>query len=176
MAPHTRASWPSSGRPSSGSDGLVDRGKLGARVFGDPAALARLEAIVHPAVGQAIRARVEASTAPLVVIEAIKLLEAGLARSLCDQVWVALCTRRHQFARLQASRGMSADEVRRRLANQMPAGTDGRPGAPGHPHRRHDRRDRTDGFGRLGRVGARRCLRRSSAARRWPTAKAPRPC
>ena len=103
-----------------GSDGLVDRGKLGARVFGDPAALARLEAIVHPAVGQAIRDRVEASPAPLVVIEAIKLLEAGLAHSLCDQVWVALCTRRHQFARLQASRGMSADEVRRRLANQMP--------------------------------------------------------
>jgi L-amino acid N-acyltransferase YncA len=32
---------------------------------------------------------------------------------------VALCTRRHQFARLQASRGMSADEVRRRLVNQM---------------------------------------------------------
>ena len=61
-----------------------------------------------------------ASTAPVVVIEAIKLLEAGLARSLCDQVWVALCTRRQQFARLQASRGMSADEVRRRLANQMP--------------------------------------------------------
>ena len=103
-----------------GPDGLVDRGKLGARVFGDPAALARLEAIMHPAVGRAIRDRVEASTAPLVVIEAIKLLEAGLARSLCDQVWVALCTRRHQFARLQASRGMSADEVRRRLANQMP--------------------------------------------------------
>ena len=103
-----------------GLEGLVDRGKLGTRVFGDAAALARLEAIVHPAVGQAIRGQVEASSAPLVVIEAIKLLEAGLAHSLCDQVWVALCTRRHQFARLQASRGMSADEVRRRLANQMP--------------------------------------------------------
>jgi dephospho-CoA kinase len=104
-----------------GPDGLVDRGRLGARVFDDPAALTRLEAIVHPAVGQAIRARVDASTAPLVVIEAIKLLEAGLARSLCDQVWVALCTRRHQFARLKAGRGMNADEVLRRLANQMPA-------------------------------------------------------
>jgi dephospho-CoA kinase len=102
-----------------GSEGFVDRGLLGARVFGDPAALARLETIVHPAVGQTIRARVEASPAPLIVIEAIKLLEAGLARSLCDQVWVSLCTRRHQFARLHASRGMSADEVRRRLANQM---------------------------------------------------------
>ena len=39
-----------------GSDGLVDRGKLGARVFDDPAALARLEAIVHPAVGRVIGA------------------------------------------------------------------------------------------------------------------------
>jgi dephospho-CoA kinase len=103
-----------------GAEGLIDRGLLGARVFGDSAALARLEAITHPAVGQTIRARVDASTAPLIVIEAIKLLEAGLARLLCDQVWVALCTRRHQFARLQASRGMSADEVRLRLANQMP--------------------------------------------------------
>jgi dephospho-CoA kinase len=103
-----------------GPDGAIDRGKLGARVFADPAALARLEAIVHPAVGGAIRERVAASTAPLVVIEAIKLLEAGLARSLCDQVWVALCTRRQQYARLKASRGMSADEVRRRLARQMP--------------------------------------------------------
>jgi dephospho-CoA kinase len=103
-----------------GAAGAIDRGKLGARVFPDPAALARLEAIVHPAVGEAIRERVAASTAPLVVIEAIKLLEAGLARSLCDQVWVALCTRRQQYARLKASRGMSADEVRRRLARQMP--------------------------------------------------------
>ena len=109
------------GRAVLGPEGVIDRSKLGARVFGDPAALARLEAIVHPAVGQAIQARVEASTAPLVAIEAIKLLEAGLARSLCNQVWVTLCTRRRQFARLKASRGMSADEVRRRLTNQMPA-------------------------------------------------------
>ena len=56
------------------------------------------------------------------------------------------------------------------------AGADGCPGAPGHPHRRHDRRDRPDGLGRLGRVGAAGCRRRSSAAQRWPTAKALRPC
>jgi len=103
-----------------GPDGAIDRAKLGAQVFGDVSALARLEAIVHPAVGQAIRAQIAASTAPVVVIEAIKLLEAGLARALCDQVWVTLCTRRRQLARLRASRGMSADEVGRRLASQMP--------------------------------------------------------
>lgn len=104
-----------------GSDGTIDRAQLAGRVFAETDALARLEAVVHPAVGQMIKARVEASTAPMVVIEAIKLLEAGLGRSLCDQIWVATCTRRHQFARLKASRGMSAAEVRRRLANQMPA-------------------------------------------------------
>ena len=48
-------------------------------VFRDPAALARLEAIVHPAVYEVTQARVDDSTAPVVVIEAIKLLEAGLS-------------------------------------------------------------------------------------------------
>lgn len=108
------------GREMLGADGLIDRRRLGGRVFGDPAALARLETIVHPAVVQAVTARVAASTAPAVVIEAIKLLEAGLNRTLCDQVWVTTCSRRQQLARLKKSRGMDADAVRRRLANQMP--------------------------------------------------------
>lgn len=102
------------------ADGQIDRGRLARRVFADPAALARLEAIVHPAVSEIVRARVAASTAPLVVIEAIKLLEAGLSRGLCDQVWVTVCRRRQQIARLATDRGMPAAEVRRRLANQMP--------------------------------------------------------
>jgi dephospho-CoA kinase len=101
------------------ADGQVDRGRLGQRVFADPAALARLEAIIHPAVAEAVRARVAASTAPLVVIEAIKLLESGLSRALCDQVWVTTCRLRQQIARLAADRGMPAAEVRRRLASQM---------------------------------------------------------
>jgi len=64
---------------------------------------------------------VAASRAPAVVIEAIKLLEAGLSRKLCDEVWVTRCTLRQQIARLRAGRGMAEDEVRRRLASQMPA-------------------------------------------------------
>lgn len=102
-----------------GPDGAIERARLGARVFDDPAALARLEAITHPAVYQVTRARVAASTAPAVVIEAIKLLEAGFSRSLCDQVWVTTCSRRRQLARLWTSRGMSAEEARRRMTNQM---------------------------------------------------------
>jgi dephospho-CoA kinase len=102
-------------------EGQIDRGRLGRLVFADAARLARLEAIVHPAVGEAIAARVAASQAPAVVIEAIKLLEAGLSRRLCDEVWVTQCSLRQQIARLRANRGMSEAEVRRRLAMQMPA-------------------------------------------------------
>jgi dephospho-CoA kinase len=102
------------------ADGRLDRAALGRRVFADAAALARLEAFVHPWVGRTIAARVAAATAPAVVIEAIKLLEAGLSRQLCDQVWVTTCPREEQAARLAAGRGMSAAEVQRRLAHQMP--------------------------------------------------------
>jgi RimJ/RimL family protein N-acetyltransferase len=102
-------------------DETIDRAALGRQVFSDPAALARLEAIVHPAVGQVIAARVAASTAPAVVIEAIKLLESGLSRQLCDQVWVTICSPEAQMARLVAGRGMTEAEARRRIANQMPA-------------------------------------------------------
>ncbi len=103
-----------------GPDAAIDRDKLAALVFGDALALTRLEAIVHPAVADVIAARVAASVAPAVVIEAIKLIESGLSRRLCDLVWVTVCPEEEQIARLAASRGMSEAEARRRMANQMP--------------------------------------------------------
>lgn len=102
------------------ADGRVDRRRLAQRVFADPVALARLEAIVHPAVASVVEARVAASQAPVVAIEAIKLLEAGLSRKLCDQVWVTTCPEEMQIARLAATRRMSETDVRRRMASQMP--------------------------------------------------------
>jgi len=108
------------GRDLLTAEGLIDRRKLGGRVFSDPEALVRLEQIVHPAVADAIGERVAASTAPAVVIEAIKLIEAGISAILCDEVWVATCSEEEQLARLHATRGMSAEEVRRRRLNQMP--------------------------------------------------------
>lgn len=103
-----------------GSDGAIDRARLAERVFADPNALAGLEAIVHPIVGEVIARQIASSPAPVVVIEAIKLLESGINRQQCDQVWVAQCSPRLQFSRLKKSRGMSAEEVRRRMVNQMP--------------------------------------------------------
>jgi dephospho-CoA kinase len=91
-------------------DGSLDRGALGRIVFTDPAALARLESIVHPAVRPRILERIAAASrdaAPAVVVEAIKLVEGGLA-ALCDEVWLVLCDPVAQRERLSA-RSAAAD-------------------------------------------------------------------
>lgn len=87
-----------------GDDGSLDRVALGRVVFADPEALRRLEAIVHPAVRPVIleeMAAAERDGAPAVVIEAIKLVEGGLAQ-LCDEVWLVSCDPTVQRERLLA--------------------------------------------------------------------------
>lgn len=100
--------------------GPIDRLRLGQIVFSDPAALADLEAIVHPAVFQVIQRRVAEADAPVVVIEAIKLLEAGLSRQLCQQVWVVTAPRAQQIQRLMRTRGLSEADAALRIDAQPP--------------------------------------------------------
>ncbi len=100
-------------------DGSLDRAALGRIVFADPAALRDLEAIIHPAVRPRILAAIaaaDAAGAPAIVIEAIKLVEGGLA-ALCDETWLVTCTPNEQRARL-AGRGVAPDDVERRIAAQ----------------------------------------------------------
>ena len=103
--------------------GTLDRAALGRVVFGDAAALARLEAIIHPAVRPRILsaiAEAEAAGAPGVVIEAIKLVEGGLA-ALCDEVWLITCDAADQLARLRAratARGHDPADVVARIGAQ----------------------------------------------------------
>jgi dephospho-CoA kinase len=102
-----------------GADGNLDRAALGRLVFADPAALRDLEAIVHPATRPAILRQVEAAEragAPAVAIEAIKLVEGGLA-ALCDQVWLVTCDPAIQRERLIA-RGIDAMDAEQRMAAQ----------------------------------------------------------
>jgi dephospho-CoA kinase len=104
-------------------DGSLDRAALGRIVFVDPDALARLEAIVHPAVRPRILAGIAAAErdgAPAVVIEAIKLVEGGLAE-LCDEVWLVVCDPGEQQRRL-GGRGLTAAEADRRIAAQADPG------------------------------------------------------
>jgi len=107
-----------------GPDGMLDRAALARLAFGEPAALQVLEAIVHPAVRPRILAAIavaEAAGAPAVVIEAIKLVEGGLA-ALCDEVWLVACTPEEQRARL-AGRGVAADDATRRIRAQADSGS-----------------------------------------------------
>lgn len=100
-------------------DGEIDRKRLGAIVFSDLAALARLEAIVHPAVLEAIDRCVAASTAKAVAVEAIKLIEAGMADD-CDSVWVTTCRPEQQIRRVMRARGLSQAEAEQRVCAQPP--------------------------------------------------------
>jgi dephospho-CoA kinase len=102
------------------ADGAIDRQALGAIVFTDAAKLAQLEAIVHPAVFELAQQVLAATTAPVVVIEAIKLLESGRLLRLCDEVWVVVADETTQLQRLMTARGMSEAEARRRMAAQSP--------------------------------------------------------
>lgn len=97
--------------------GVVDRRALGRIVFADSHALERLESLVHPAVLAEVDRRIERSTAPVVVIEAIKLLESGMADAY-DAVWVTACPESQQLARLMETRGLSEEDAWARIRAQ----------------------------------------------------------
>ena len=100
-------------------DGRIDRGKLGAVVFHDEAAMARLESLVHPPTIEAVERQIAASDAPVVVVEAIKLLESGMAASY-EAIWVATCDASTQLARLMSERDLSRADARQRIEAQPP--------------------------------------------------------
>lgn len=100
-------------------NGEIDRSALGAIVFADAQQLRQLETIVHPAVYARFAERIAACNAPVLVIEAIKLLETGRLVPYCDEIWVVTIPEDVQLERLQRDRGMSEEEARRRIANQM---------------------------------------------------------
>ena len=100
-------------------DGRLDRAALGRLVFDDPAELRALEAITHPAIRPRLLAALDAadrSRAPAVVLEAIRLVEGGYV-DLLDEVWLIVCDPADQRTRL-AARGLSDDEIERRIASQ----------------------------------------------------------
>ena len=106
------------------ADGEIDRAKLGALVFSDSKALRQLEAIVHPAVGLEIERRLSDLRLPtsdfqVVVIEAIKLIEAGLHKR-CNALWVVTSRPEVQLERLMRTRGLSEADAQVRIAAQPP--------------------------------------------------------
>ena len=98
-------------------DGQIDRDKLGRLVFADGQALAQLEDIIHPYVGQAVDILAKRASQPVIVIEAIKLLESEL-RNRCDVIWVTDAPQEVQVERLIRKRGMSKEDALQRVHSQ----------------------------------------------------------
>ncbi|MFN2375529.1 MAG: dephospho-CoA kinase [Candidatus Binatia bacterium] len=104
-----------------GDDGAVDRARLGALVFRDPAALADLNAIVHPLVRAEVAARVgdivSEDPGAVLVIEAALMTETGWSGG-AGRLWTVIAEPDTVRRRLIAQRGMDPGEVERRLAAQ----------------------------------------------------------
>ncbi len=100
-------------------DRTIDRAKLGGIVFADPEALRRLEAAVHPATIAEVDRRIAQAKEPVVVVEAIKLIEASMHRNY-DTLWVVTAPRPLQIERLVATRGLTPEAAALRVDAQPP--------------------------------------------------------
>ena len=102
-------------------DGSIDRPRLAARVFADPAELAALNAIVHPAVREEAARRFleceEKGLHPVGVLDAALLVETGYYREL-DRLIVLRCSPETQRSRLRTRRELAPGEAESRLAAQ----------------------------------------------------------
>jgi dephospho-CoA kinase len=102
-----------------GADEQIDRNKLSRIVFNDPDALPMLEKIVHPLVDQALDMIIRRATQRVIVVEAIKLIEANINKD-CNSLWVTYAPPEVQLARLIHNRKMAESEARQRMASQPP--------------------------------------------------------
>ncbi len=97
--------------------GEIDRARLGSIVFADPKALADLESFVHPPVVQETLRWIAASQSTVLVVEAVKLLEAKMDR-YCQAIWVVTAPRWQQAERLMTTRHMDRQAAELRIAAQ----------------------------------------------------------
>jgi dephospho-CoA kinase len=100
-------------------NGGLDRTALGSIVFSDPAALADLDALTHPAVIAEIDRRADAIREGVILIDAVKLIESGHADH-CDVVWLVTAPVEAQVTRLMNRNTLSRAEAMRRVAAQPP--------------------------------------------------------
>ncbi len=104
------------------ADGALDRKRLASRVFAEPPARGRLNAIVHPLIAAATAeatARLEAAGAPLACYEAALLVENGVADAFRPLIVVSL-PHELQLERAMARDGATETEVQARLDAQAP--------------------------------------------------------
>ena len=111
------------GREILGSDGAIDRRALAALVFGDPERLARLNALVHPAVIRHEDESIAAFGLPqpdgIAVVEAAILIETG-SYARFDKLILVTCTEQQQVERALRREGALESDIRARISRQMP--------------------------------------------------------
>ena len=108
--------------PGTAADGIVDRDRLAEAVLGDPQALKRLEAIIHPLVRQDEQAFLQAAAeagAPMVVLEIPLLFETG-GDNRCDAVVVVTAKPETQRERVLKRPGMTPERLNALLVRQTP--------------------------------------------------------
>jgi dephospho-CoA kinase len=101
----------------------IDRGKLADIVFGDPTALERLNAIMHPRIRAMVEQRIEelrGQGVEVVVVEAALLIEAGWI-DLVDRLWVVVASEDAAVERLCTQKGFTEERARARIGAQMTA-------------------------------------------------------
>ena len=102
------------------AEGGLDRAALAERIFADPALLAQVESLVHPAVIRDFRKWADAlpDHPPVVIIESAILLEKPLPERVYDYVLALTAPEAVRMERVLRRSGMTEAEVRRRMAAQ----------------------------------------------------------
>jgi dephospho-CoA kinase len=98
--------------------GALDRVRMRERVFADPAARARLEAILHPMVRTETDRRAARATGPYVILMIPLLVETGDPHARCDRVLVVDCPEDLQIERVIARSGLTRAEAEAIMAAQ----------------------------------------------------------
>jgi dephospho-CoA kinase len=102
------------------ASGAMDRVKVRAKVFGDPAARKGLEGLLHPIIRSESERRIAASTGPYVVYVVPLLIESGDYRNRVRRVAVVDCPEEVQVARVRSRGSLPEDEIRKIIASQVP--------------------------------------------------------
>ena len=103
-----------------GADGALDRERMRTLAFADPTAKQRLEAIVHPLIGEEARLQAEAAGEQTIVFDVPLLSESGHWRARVQRILVVDCSEQTQVRRVVARSGWSEDAVRAVIAQQAP--------------------------------------------------------
>jgi len=100
-------------------DGKIDRPLMASRIFSDEALLAKVNQLIHPAVGRAFQTWYAEQSSPYVIREAAILFESGTDQD-CQKIVVVSAPEELRIRRVMARSGESEAQIRQRMAKQWP--------------------------------------------------------